>query len=109
MLLYIYIFVILLSLYKYITYYLFNLMIFNRAPGVQRDYELKVPVNDVIIHPNQGELVSCDQSGSIKVWDLSENLCTHELVKINNNNYNNNSNSNNNNNNNINININVYI
>ncbi|ORX56688.1 WD40 repeat-like protein [Piromyces finnis] len=51
-----------------------------RAPGVQRDYELKVPVNDVIIHPNQGELVSCDQSGSIKVWDLSENLCTHELL-----------------------------
>lgn len=51
-----------------------------RAPGIQRDYELKSPVNDVIIHPNQGELVSCDQNGSIRVWDLAENQCTHELL-----------------------------
>ncbi|KAI8853062.1 WD40-repeat-containing domain protein [Chytridium lagenaria] len=50
-----------------------------RAPGVQRDYHLKVPVNDVIIHPNQGELISCDQNGAIKVWDLAENTCTHQL------------------------------
>jgi len=53
-----------------------------RAPGVQRDYELKSPVNDVIIHPNQGELISCDQNGSIKIWDLGENACTHELVSL---------------------------
>ncbi|KAJ3055222.1 TOR complex subunit lst8 [Rhizophlyctis rosea] len=51
-----------------------------RAPGIQRDYELKAPVNDVIIHPNQGELISCDQNGAIKVWDLGENTCTHELL-----------------------------
>ncbi|KND03083.1 TOR complex subunit LST8 [Spizellomyces punctatus DAOM BR117] len=51
-----------------------------RAPGIQRDYELKSPVNDVIIHPNQGELISCDQNGSVKVWDLGENACTHELL-----------------------------
>lgn len=50
-----------------------------RAPGVQRDYETKVPVTDVVIHPNQGEVVSCDQSGAVKVWDLAENICTHEL------------------------------
>lgn len=37
-------------------------------------------MNDVIIHPNQGELISCDQNGSIKIWDLAENVCTHELV-----------------------------
>lgn len=35
------------------------------APGIQRDYELKSPVNDVIIHPNQGELISCDQAGAL--------------------------------------------
>ncbi len=52
----------------------------HRAPGIQRDYELKTPVNEVIIHPNQGELISCDQNGSIKIWDLGENVCTHELV-----------------------------
>jgi G protein beta subunit-like protein len=32
------------------------------------------------VHPNQGELISCDQSGSVKIWDLGENSCTHELV-----------------------------
>lgn len=37
-------------------------------------------VNDVVIHPNQGELISCDQMGSVKIWDLGENTCTHELV-----------------------------
>ncbi|KAJ3194893.1 TOR complex subunit lst8, partial [Irineochytrium annulatum] len=49
------------------------------APKVQRDYQLKSAVNDVIIHPNQGELISCDQNGAIKVWDLAENTCTHQL------------------------------
>lgn len=38
-------------------------------------------VNDVCVHPNQGELISCDQAGCIKQWDLSENLCSHELVR----------------------------
>ncbi|KAJ3318325.1 TOR complex subunit lst8 [Boothiomyces sp. JEL0866] len=53
-----------------------------RMPGIQRDYtpDPKSPVNDVIIHPNQGELISCDQNGSIRVWDLGENSCTHELL-----------------------------
>ena len=51
-----------------------------RTPGIQRDYQLKTPVNDVIIHPNQGELISGDQSGSIRIWDLAENSCTHELI-----------------------------
>lgn len=58
----------------------FNTVFDVRAPGIQRDYELKSPVNDVIIHPNQGELISCDQNGSIRVWDLAENQCTHELL-----------------------------
>ncbi|BFZ59860.1 TOR complex subunit lst8 [Saitoella coloradoensis] len=52
----------------------------TRAPSVQRNYDHKVPVNDVAIHPNQGELVSCDQGGSVRIWDLGENACTHELV-----------------------------
>ena len=39
-------------------------------------------VNDVVVHPNQGELISCDQAGRIKQWDLSENTCTHELVRL---------------------------
>lgn len=48
--------------------------------GIQRDYYHGSPVNDVVVHPNQGELISCDQNGSVKIWDLGENSCTHELV-----------------------------
>lgn len=39
-------------------------------------------VTDVVVHPNQGELISCDQMGRIKQWDLSENICTHELASF---------------------------
>ena len=52
----------------------------HRSGQVQRNYKHDAPVNDVVIHPNQGELISCDQAGSVKIWDLSENTCTHELV-----------------------------
>jgi WD40 repeat protein len=48
--------------------------------GTQREYYHNSPVNDVVVHPNQGELISCDQNGSVKIWDLGENSCTHELV-----------------------------
>ena len=54
---------------------------FCRAPSVQRNYDHKAPVNDVAIHPNQGELISCDQMGGIIILDLGENSCTHNLVK----------------------------
>ena len=47
-----------------------------------RNYIHDAPVNDVVIHPNQGELISCDQAGSVKIWDLGENTCTHELVRL---------------------------
>lgn len=51
-----------------------------RSPSVQRSYKHNCPVNEVIIHPNQGELISCDQDGNIRVWDLGENQCTHHLI-----------------------------
>ena len=52
-----------------------------RAPKQpQRNFDHKSPVNDCVVHPNQGELVSCDQSGAIKIWDLGGRSCTHELV-----------------------------
>lgn len=52
----------------------------TRTSRPQRVYDHKSPVNDVVIHPNQGELASCDQSGSVKIWDLGENKCSHELI-----------------------------
>ncbi|KAK2737764.1 TOR complex subunit lst8 [Myotisia sp. PD_48] len=51
-----------------------------RSGALQRNYTHKAPVNDVVIHPNQGELISGDGSGYIKVWDLGESRCTHQLI-----------------------------
>jgi target of rapamycin complex subunit LST8 len=50
-----------------------------RSPNVQRDYSHGSAVNDVVIHPNQGEVISCDQSGAVKIWDLGENANIHTL------------------------------
>ena len=47
---------------------------------MQRNYLSGAPVNDVVIHPNQGELISCDRAGNVRVWDLGENKCTHQLI-----------------------------
>ncbi|KAI0741670.1 WD40 repeat-like protein [Daedaleopsis nitida] len=51
-----------------------------RGSPLHPNYDNEVPVNDVVVHPNQGELISCDQAGRIKQWDLSDNTCTHELT-----------------------------
>ncbi|KAG9040239.1 TOR complex subunit lst8 [Tulasnella sp. JGI-2019a] len=51
-----------------------------RTSHLYRSYDNGSPVNDVCIHPNQGELISCDQSGAVKQWDLTENTCTLELA-----------------------------
>jgi len=52
----------------------------TRSASVQRNYNHHSPVNDVVIHPNQGELISCDQAGNVRIWDLGENKCTHQLI-----------------------------
>lgn len=52
----------------------------TRSASVQRNYSHGSPVNDVVIHPNQGELISCDQAGNVRIWDLGENKCTHQLI-----------------------------
>lgn len=63
----------------------------NTAPGTSEHCTTKTKwqnnincivktVNDVVIHPNQAELISCDNAGSIKLWDLQENACMLDLV-----------------------------
>lgn len=37
-----------------------------RAPGCQRSYDAGAPINSVVLHPNQAELISGDQDGKIK-------------------------------------------
>ena len=51
-----------------------------RSGSVQRNYSHGVAVNDVVIHPNQGELISCDRAGHVRIWDLGENKCSHTLI-----------------------------
>ena len=51
-----------------------------RAPGCQREYESGSPLNTVMLHPNQAELISGDRDGNIRVWDLTQNACSAELV-----------------------------
>ena len=52
-----------------------------RAKGPQREFHHKCSVNDLIIHPNQAEIIAVDQQGSVKVWDLTgTGGCSHELV-----------------------------
>ncbi|RMZ85810.1 hypothetical protein DV737_g506, partial [Chaetothyriales sp. CBS 132003] len=52
----------------------------TRTGSIQRSYSHEHPVNDVVIHPNQGELVSCDRGGVIMIWDLGDDRCTHQLI-----------------------------
>ncbi|KAI9882872.1 MAG: hypothetical protein M1823_005381 [Watsoniomyces obsoletus] len=52
----------------------------TRTAVVQRNYQHGHAVNDVVIHPNQGELISVDRGGNVRVWDLGQNRCTHHLV-----------------------------
>ncbi|CAD6500135.1 BgTH12-04238 [Blumeria graminis f. sp. triticale] len=52
----------------------------TRSGAVQRSYNHGYPVTDVVIHPNQGEIISCDRGGSVRIWDLAENSCSHQLI-----------------------------
>ena len=51
-----------------------------RTGSVQRNHNHGSPVNDVVVHPNQGELVACDRAGTVRGWDLGENKCSHQLI-----------------------------
>ena len=51
-----------------------------RAPGFQRDYQCKAPVNSVVLHPNQGELICVGEDGVLRIWDLAANTCSTELI-----------------------------
>jgi target of rapamycin complex subunit LST8 len=51
-----------------------------RAPGCQRNYECGVPLNSVVLHPNQAELLVADQNGSVRIFDLSANAMSSKLT-----------------------------
>jgi hypothetical protein len=53
-----------------------------RAPGCQREFDCKSPVNTMGLHPNQVEILSGQQNGSIMMWDLTANKCSDSRVCI---------------------------
>jgi G protein beta subunit-like protein len=50
----------------------------TRSPTRQRTYDCNSAVNSVTLNPNQVELITGDQSGTIRVWDLTMNACRCE-------------------------------
>jgi WD40 repeat protein len=44
---------------------------FFSAPGCQREIKDKIPINAVVLHPNQAELFVGYQDGTVRVFDLS--------------------------------------
>ncbi|KAK0548734.1 TOR complex subunit lst8 [Tilletia horrida] len=51
-----------------------------RAVRPFRTYAHEDPVNDVIVHPNQGELISCDEGGRMKIWDLTSSSVSYHTL-----------------------------
>lgn len=53
-----------------------------RSPNYSRSFDSGAPVNSVALHPNETHLISGDQNGSVKVWDLgaASNQCINELM-----------------------------
>lgn len=53
-----------------------------RTPTAQRSYEWGRPVDSVVLHPNQAELISGDRGGGVRFWELGSNTCSFELVPV---------------------------
>jgi G protein beta subunit-like protein len=41
----------------------------------------KEPLNTIVLHPNESELIVGDQSGNIRVFDLIADKCRMKLVR----------------------------
>lgn len=54
-----------------------------QSSSASRTYECGSSVNTVVLHPNQGVLISGDQQGYIRVWDLENNILSEQHVPIN--------------------------
>jgi G protein beta subunit-like protein len=51
------------------------------GPACQREFGHRgAAVNAAALHANGAELVSGDQAGAIRVWDLGAGTCSCELV-----------------------------
>jgi G protein beta subunit-like protein len=46
-----------------------------RTPGCQREYGSRAAVNTVVLHPNQGELISGGGGGGASTGEAQGTLC----------------------------------
>ena len=53
----------------------------HRARGCQRNYKCAAAINAIALHPNQGELITGDQQGNVRVWDLTANKFSQDWVR----------------------------
>ena len=51
-----------------------------RGPHASCSFDCKAPVNSVVHHPTRAEIISGDQNGVIRVWDLGMSKCINELT-----------------------------
>ena len=49
-----------------------------RSNNSTRTYDCNAPVNTVALSPNQAELITGDQNGFMKIWDLDADTCREE-------------------------------
>lgn len=54
----------------------------TRTNSYSRKYDCGAPANTVCLHPNQAELISGDQNGNVKVWDLTADKCREEVTPL---------------------------
>lgn len=52
----------------------------TRSSNYSRKYDCGTPINTTILHPNQAELISGDQNGIMKIWDLTADKCREEYI-----------------------------
>lgn len=52
-----------------------------RSPTYSRSFDARSPVNSVALFSNsRGEIISGDQSGHVRAWDLGSGRCSNDLV-----------------------------
>lgn len=51
-----------------------------RTNHVTRKYDCGSAVNTVALHPSETELISGDQSGIVRIWDLQADKCREECI-----------------------------
>jgi G protein beta subunit-like protein len=51
-----------------------------RSNTATRTYDCGCAVNTAVLNPNQAEIISGDQNGYVKIWDLEKDLCREEYL-----------------------------